>query len=204
MTDVLKKYESIVDLKDNNLPIIFLFHGTGADNTDLIPIAKHLNPTASIISVNGNVFVNGARRYFDRNMYGVDVEDLKFRAKELATYLEALIKEHQIEKQKKIAIGYSNGANIIIGMLQQHTKIFDSVGLLHGAPYSEDKYQDVSGLHVYVSLGENDQMIDATQTMKMVKDLDESEAKVTVFSHQQGHHMTTQEIDALKTWFESI
>ena len=59
-------------------------------------------------------------------------------------------------------MAYSNGANIIIGMLQTEGKLFDGAGLLHGAPYLALPFQEVKGLNVYVSLGENDQMIQSS------------------------------------------
>ncbi len=204
MTHVLDKYEAIIDIKQNDQPVIFLFHGTGADNMDLIPIAKHLDTDSSLISINGNVFVNGARRYFDRNEHGVDLNDLKNRSLELAEFLQAVIEKENITHRKKVAIGYSNGANIIIGMLQTSSKLFDGAGLLHGAPYLALPFQEVKGLNVYVSLGENDQMINPADTMKMVQQFDEGDANVTVFSHQEGHRLTTQEVDALKSWYEGI
>lgn len=204
MTNKQNKYESLVSIQDNDDPIIFLFHGTGADYTDLIPIAKLLNPQASFVSVNGNVFVGGARRYFDRTAAGVDTEDLAVRAQELASYLETLIKEHDLSERQKIAIGYSNGANIIIGMLQKSQRIFDGVGLLHGAPYLEEQLLDVKGLEVFVSLGENDNMIDPKKTLELIKAFDGQEALVTVYTHLSGHRLTTEEVDALHNWYISL
>ena len=60
-------------------------HGTGGDETDLIPIARMLDITnASILSPRGKVIENGMPRYFRRLSEGIfDIEDLKFRTNEL-------------------------------------------------------------------------------------------------------------------------
>ena len=43
-----------------------LLHGTGGDETSLLPIAQELNKQATVLSIRGDVSENGMNRYFKR------------------------------------------------------------------------------------------------------------------------------------------
>ncbi len=43
---------------------LVLFHGTGGNEEDLIPLAGMIDPDASILSLRGNVSENGMNRFF--------------------------------------------------------------------------------------------------------------------------------------------
>ncbi|MCY7351327.1 MAG: alpha/beta hydrolase [Cytophagaceae bacterium] len=104
-----------------NVPTILLLHGTGGDENDLVPVGQQLAPNFNILSVRGNVLENGAPRFFRRLSMGVfDEDDLRFRADELADFLEKTTVREGIDPQKLIALGYSNGANIGGALLLRH------------------------------------------------------------------------------------
>ena len=44
--------------KDNS-PTLILLHGTGGDETDLIPLGTALNPNYNLLSIRGEVNENG-------------------------------------------------------------------------------------------------------------------------------------------------
>lgn len=46
-------------------PVYLLFHGTGGDEQDLIPFARHLNEKASILSFQGDVNEGGMLRFLN-------------------------------------------------------------------------------------------------------------------------------------------
>ncbi len=45
-------------------PTLVLFHGTGGTERDLLPLAKHIAPESSVLSLRGNVLENGMPRFF--------------------------------------------------------------------------------------------------------------------------------------------
>ena len=47
-------------------PVFVLLHGTGGDETSLLPIAQELNKQATVLSIRGDVSENGMNRYFKR------------------------------------------------------------------------------------------------------------------------------------------
>ncbi len=103
------------------VPTLLLLHGTGGDENDLIPVGQQLAPRFNLLSVRGNVLENGAPRFFRRLRVGVfDEEDLRFRADELADFLQKFLEDEHLDVGKLLALGYSNGANMAGALLLLH------------------------------------------------------------------------------------
>src|SRR5699024_10247221 len=97
-------------------PTLLLLHGTGGTEHDLLPLANRVDSNANILSVKGNVSENGMARFFRRLSEGVfDEDDLIFRTKELNAFLDQASHDYAFDRDKVIAVGYSNGANIAAG-----------------------------------------------------------------------------------------
>src|SRR5213594_2930396 len=97
---------------------LLVLHGTGGDESDLIPLGGLLAPGAAILSPRGKVLENGMTRFFRRLAEGVfDVEDVKLRARELAAFIEEAAERYQFDVANVAAAGYSNGANIAAAVL---------------------------------------------------------------------------------------
>src|SRR5216117_4067744 len=99
-------------------PILLLLHGTGGNEHDLVPLAELLLPGAGILSPRGQVLERGMPRFFRRLKEGVfDIEDLKFRAAELADFIVETGTTHKFSTRDVTAVGFSNGANIAGALL---------------------------------------------------------------------------------------
>src|SRR5205085_11804611 len=92
---------------------LLLLHGTGGDEHDLLPLGRALDENAALLSPRGKVLEGGAPRFFRRMAEGVfDEADIVARAQELAQFIGAASREHQLKLENMTAVGYSNGANI--------------------------------------------------------------------------------------------
>lgn len=90
-------------------PVFVLLHGTGGDETSLLPIAQELNKQATVLSIRGDVSENRMNRYFKRLAEGhYDLEDLEKRGEALHKFIQQAANEHQFSLDKIIFIGYSN------------------------------------------------------------------------------------------------
>lgn len=117
---------------DVTQPTLVLFHGTGGNERDLLPLAELLAPGASVLGIRGNVLENGMPRYFRRLAEGIfDEEDLIFRTHEVKQFLEEAAAKYGFDAGNLVAVGYSNGANIAGSLLFHYGALFRAAVLLH-------------------------------------------------------------------------
>src|SRR3972149_623629 len=117
----------------DGLPPLLLLHGTGGDENDLVPLGEQLLPGAALLSPRGKVLENGMPRFFRRLKEGVfDLEDLKVRTAELASFVAAARTAYGLAPP--IAVGFSNGANIAASLLLTQPDALSGPGPLRGLP----------------------------------------------------------------------
>ncbi|MEF2098005.1 alpha/beta hydrolase [Bacillus sp. CFBP9009] len=187
-------------------PLLLLLHGTGGTETDLLPLSEMVSPGSSVLSVRGNVLENGMPRYFRRLAEGVfDEEDLIFRTKELYDFLESASGQYDFDRDRVVALGYSNGANIAASLM------FHFEGALKGAilhhpmvPRRGIALPALSDIPVFIAAGKNDPICPAAETDELNQLLLQAGAAVDVHWENYGHQLTRSEVDAASSWFQKI
>lgn len=193
--------------KDQNSLTLLLLHGTGGDETDLIPIARMLEITnASILSPRGKVIENGMPRYFRRLSEGIfDIEDLKFRTNELAEFVQNASKTYALNLNRIVAIGYSNGANIAASMLLLRPEILSNAILFRPMiPLVPNTFPNLSSKHVLMSAGLHDPIVASYQTKDLFDLLEKVGAKVSIQWQNSGHELTQRDIVAARKWLSLL
>lgn len=189
---------------EKNKPVLILFHGTGGNESSLVGLGKEISSSSSILGIRGNVKENGMNRYFKRLGEGVfDEEDLILRTHEIYNFLIYASDKYSFDLESSIAIGYSNGANIIGSLLYIKGKIFSGVALHHPmVPFRDRKPEDLRGIDVFIGAGRNDNITPMSEAINLEKDLINSHAKVTMNWEDNGHQLTISEVKAVKKWFK--
>lgn len=192
--------------KDNQQPTILLLHGTGGTETDLLPLANIINPDAHVLSVRGNVLENGMPRFFRRLAEGVfDEEDLIFRTKELHEFLDEAANKYGFDRQKVIAIGYSNGANIAASLLFHYENTLAGAVLHHPmVPRRGIQLPDLTNTQVLITAGTNDPLCTAEESEDLLSLLKEAHANTQIHWENNGHQLTQTEVMAAKQWYEKV
>ncbi|HEX7063765.1 MAG TPA: alpha/beta hydrolase [Bacillales bacterium] len=190
--------------KGENDRTLLLLHGTGGTEEDLLPLAEMIDPQASVLSVRGNVSENGMPRFFRRLAEGVfDEEDLVFRTDELHDYLREAADEYRFNRDRMIAVGYSNGANIAASMLFHYQKALAGAALLHPmVPRRGIELPDLSGVPVLISAGRNDPICPPEETEELSKVLQGAKAEVILEWQDFGHQLTRPEIEKVVDWYQ--
>ncbi|WP_226527427.1 alpha/beta hydrolase [Metabacillus niabensis] len=193
-----------IEGKDKQAPTLLLLHGTGGNEKDLLPIAEMIAPDASVLGVKGNVSENGMPRFFRRLSEGVfDEEDLIFRTSELNEFLEDSAKKYHFDRDRILAIGYSNGANIAASLMYHHKNALQGAILLHAmVPRRKVEIPNLDGTPIFIGAGVNDPIIPIEETKELVEALQNAQANITEHWGQAGHQLTREEIEQAKTWYE--
>jgi len=193
--------------KDKNSLTLLLLHGTGGDETDLIPMARMLEITnASILSPRGKVIENGMPRYFRRLAEGIfDIEDLKFRTNELADFVQNASKTYALDLNRIIAIGYSNGANIAASVLLVRPEILsDAILFRPMIPLVPNTLRNLSSKRVLISAGLHDPIVASYQTKDLFDLLEKVGAKVSIQWQNSGHELTQRDMIAARKWLSLL
>ena len=181
---------------------LLLLHGTGADENDLIPLGRAVEPTAKLLSPRGRVLENGMPRFFRRFAEGVlDIEDMQERTHELAGFVAAARTEHELDTSNVVGLGYSNGANIGASLLMLHPQILSGAVLLRPMfPYEPDESPDLAGLPVFIASGRNDPLIPVEEPERLAEMLRGFGAEVDLRWSDGGHPLGSDEVDAAAGW----
>ncbi len=185
---------------------LLLLHGTGGNERDLIPLGRELDPNAALLSARGKVLENGMPRFFRRLAEGVfDVEDLKYRANELADFVSAAAQHYGFSTDELVAVGYSNGANIAAGMLLLRPEIMRAAILFRAmVPLVPDTLPDLSSARVWIGAGDQDPIVPASETKRLAELLRRAGADVTIRFATAGHGLTNEDLEAAHHWLEEL
>lgn len=179
-------------------PLLFVFHGTGADENQLVSLGRDLAPRATIISPRGDVSEHGAARFFRRTGEGVyDMDDLARAADKMAGFVKAHVEA--AKPPAVLGLGYSNGANILASVVFGAPSLFDACVLMHPLiPFEPEIDGTLAGRHMLVTAGKRDPICPPNLTARLEAYLRAEGADVTVDWHEGGHEVRPNEIEAAR------
>ena len=181
-------------------PLIFTFHGTGGNEHQFHGLASELVPGAHVVSPRGDVSEMGANRYFRRTGEGVyDMDDLWARANAMADFMAN--EKERIGASRVIALGYSNGANILAAVMLIRPDLVDDAILMHPLiPWSPEVQPGLKGKRVLMTAGRYDPICPAPLTEAFEAYLTAQGADVTTRWHEGGHELRQDELVAIQSF----
>lgn len=190
--------------KDETKPTLVLFHGTGGNEQDLLPLAEMLSPDSSMLGIRGNILENGMPRFFRRLAEGVfDEADLIFRTHEIKQFLDEAAANYGFDPGNMVAVGYSNGANIASSLLFHYKDIFRAAVLLHPmVPLRNIELPSLENVSIFIGAGTNDPLIASAETQDLEAILQKAGAEVTTHWGNQGHRLSIAEAEAARDWLQ--
>lgn len=187
---------------EEHAPLLFVFHGTGGDENQIFDLARSTLPRADIIAPRGDVMEDGRlRRFFRRKTEQIyDMEDVHRQKKRMAAFVRKQI--DRVGAKRVLAIGYSNGANIIAITMMQDPALFDAAVLMHPLiPFDPEPQPGLAGRRVLITAGRRDTICSVPNTERLQKWLGDQGAVVEMLWHEGGHEIRQEEIDAARRFF---
>ncbi len=188
---------------DNQSKQTFLtLHGTGADENDLIPLVRYLNPTYNILSPRGNVSENGMNRFFKRyGMGNYDIDNLVLETSNLKSFIEQATINYELDPNQIVGLGFSNGANILESLIQLYGKVLNKVILLSPVLLQPNvEFSNLDGVEIFVATSDVDPYVKNNENHLLIAKLKNAGANVYVHQHNLGHQINQTVLDDLKKW----
>jgi len=184
-------------------PAIFLFHGYGSDERDLLSLVEDFKETHHIFSLRGpiTVFPGYAFWNFEENGQPVRVEfDDVLRSAQV--FINDAIHEYNLDTENIILLGFSQGAMLAQSLALIMGESISKVVVLSGyIPdfAKEDRYtkKSVKHLKIFISHGIDDVVVPyqwGEESSEYFKSLG---ADVTFKSYTSGHFVTLENRDDL-------
>lgn len=178
-------------------PTLVMLHGTGGNEQEMLEFGKRLSKRTGFLSIRGKEPEHGANRWFRRLAEGVfDEENLRFRAEELADFVDS-----KVTDSKKIAVGFSNGANIAAAVLLLRPEAFDGAALLAPmVPLQPETLPDLTDKPILMVCGERDPMVPRMNAQTLATMFETSGAQVDLHWHPGGHGLSAAEMNVTAAW----
>ncbi|HRN51262.1 MAG TPA: alpha/beta hydrolase [Anaerolineales bacterium] len=173
---------------------LFLLHGTGGDEHDLIPLVEPVSEGYNIVGLRGNISEGGMPRFFARLAMGVfDQASIEAETDKLAAFLARWYSEHDTDAKSTTFVGYSNGANMILATLLRHPTVITNAALLHSMLPFEPRELDLAGKNFLLTYGLQDVLVPIGEAQRVTAVLQSAGASVQGFAYPGGHELTHAE-----------
>ncbi len=191
-------YEYLFRAGSPGRPLVVAFHGTGGDQSQLLPFVESIDSDLNYLSPLGQELENGMyARYFKRFAEGhLDEDDLIRRAGELAAWLPEAIAAEEVKGLSRVALGYSNGASISAGLLLLHPATFNHAILLRPmVPLVPDVPPDLTGKKVLICASLTDTITPFEGARSLAQMLQNFGATVEFETVPGGHALGAKDVE---------
>jgi phospholipase/carboxylesterase len=205
MTTTLPDFAHIFEpATDAARPPVLLLHGTGGDETDLLPLGRLIAPGAALLSPRGQVLENGMPRFFRRLREGVfDEADLRHRTDALAAFIRGASERYGIGSP--VALGFSNGANIAASLLLCYPGLLRGAALLRAmVPFRDPPPAKLDGTPVLLLSGAADPIVPTENTARLAALLEDKGAVVTHRELPLGHGLSQMDVALTRDWLGTL
>ena len=171
---------------------LLLLHGTGADEHDLLGLARALDLEASVLSPRGMHLESGMNRFFERYPDGSFNEaSIDQGVAELSEFIEAAIVEYELDRSNIFGAGFSNGANTAAALMIKHPALLSGAALFGSTkPYRAVDDINLKGKHIWLANGDQDPYAPVQVSEAWVQELQSFGADIKWLRHPGGHQIS--------------
>jgi phospholipase/carboxylesterase len=143
----------------NSRACLFLLHGSGVDETTLVPLARQIAPGAILLAARGRIPQEDGFRWFER------ITPTRFEQKSIlaetaafAAFASQATRRHGLDLDHATFLGYSNGANLVSSLMLLHPGIVRRAALLRPMPVLDHMpATDLAGTRTLIIAGAADE-----------------------------------------------
>lgn len=191
---------------------LVLFHGTGGDEHDLLPLGRQVAPGYNLLGLRGAINEGGLNRFFIRTAVGVfDQQSIRREAAAIQRFLTDWVAEHKVQFTDLVFLGFSNGANMILALAFLYPDLINQAVVLHPMlpfmPRGEGKDQAkasaiLTGKSFLVSYGLDDPLVSLEQSQEVAEVLRKLGGQVEEAALPGGHQLSLAEVERIQAFLQ--
>jgi phospholipase/carboxylesterase len=185
-------------------PAVVLAHGRGADETDLLPVARELPDELHVVSLRAPERLGPGYTWYDLDVPDGDLhrsqpdpDGFRRSLDAVAAAVEEAVDAYGLDPDRVGLLGFSQGAIMAVSLLLEAPERYAWVAALHGyLPASHDgrSPDGVRGKPVFVGAGRTDDIIPERRSEAAADRLREVGAAVTFQRYDAGHGIGRAEL----------
>ena len=194
-------------------PAVFVLHGRGADEQDLLPVAQRLPDELHVVSLRApDRLMQGYTWYEmvmpDGDLHRSQPDEGEFRRSLdlVVESIEAATERYALAPDAIGLLGFSQGAITSLSLLCEHPDRFAWVVCLHGylaETHADSTPDGIAGTPVFVGAGTADRMIPAERAERAAERLREMGCAVESHQYESAHGIGPDELADVVAWVES-
>ena len=185
--------------------LVVLLHGSGGNETSLVPLARRVWPRAVLLGVRGRVLQDGGTRWY-RKITAVkfDEKDVQLEADAFVVFLSKLAEKENLDLPNATFVGYSNGANLLAATMFMHSDLVRRAVLMRSMPVlAQMPKADLSKVQVLTITGEQDKLY-SPFAPALSDALRRSGAKLDAEMVDAGHMLGLKDRQMIRQWLASL
>jgi phospholipase/carboxylesterase len=194
-------------------PAVFVLHGRGADERDLLPVAERLPEELHVVSLRAPDRLMGGYTWYELDLSGGGLESSQPHVGEFERSLDlvcesvaAAIEGYDLDPERVGLLGFSQGAITSLSLLLDAPEQYAWVVALHG--YLADSHADrdpagIAGTPVFVGAGSADQVIPADRAAAAAERLRELGCAVEAGTYGSAHGIGPDELADVVAFVEA-
>jgi phospholipase/carboxylesterase len=191
---------------------LFVLHGRGADEQDLLPVADRLPGDRHVVSFRAPDRLQGGYTWYDLDLSAgglensqPDAEGFRRSLDLVAESVDAAVDTFDLNADRLGLLGFSQGAISALSLLLEDPDRFRWAAAHHG--YLAESHADhdpagIEGKPVFVAGGTSDQIIPVQRSEAAADRLRAVGADVTFGAFQTGHGIGREELASLVSFVE--
>lgn len=185
--------------------LIVLMHGSGGDETSLVPLASKVWPRANLLGIRGRVMQDGGTRWYKRiTPVKFDQKDVRLEANAFVTFITRLAEQKELDLSHATFVGYSNGANLLAATMLLHPDMVKRAVLMRSMPVLDNTpTADLGKTRVLTLTGAADKLY-SPFAPALSSLLRTSGAKVVAQTIDADHMLGDKDVSAIRHWVASL
>lgn len=211
MTDLPLEHVHVAPADARADACVFVLHGRGADEEDLLPVTRHLPDELHVVSLRAPDPLQGGYTWYELDLSAgglhqsqPDGEEFRRSLDLVSDSVEAAVDAYDLDPDRLGLLGFSQGAIASFSLLVETPDRYAWVAGLHGYLAAEhaDRDVDLRDVPVFVGVGTADQVIPASRGEVAAERLRAMGADVEFGRYRAPHGIGAEELEDLVSFVE--